>query len=71
MLTIPQHRTLQPSGPPGPQSSAAQRVDAALDSLRHEFDVLHGEMQVLRPQRDEYEAKSMFLYLKYNNSVRI
>ncbi|KAI0032852.1 WD40-repeat-containing domain protein, partial [Vararia minispora EC-137] len=53
-----QHRNLQPTGPPGPAPTSSQsRVEAALDSVRHEFDILTQELSVLRPQRDDFEAK--------------
>lgn len=56
----PQHRTLQPSGPPNPGSNAAQshaRLTEAFDAIRHEFDAANADLSLLRNQRDDLEAK--------------
>ncbi|KAF9528679.1 WD40-repeat-containing domain protein [Crepidotus variabilis] len=49
----PQHRTLQPTGPPAPRP----RLDESLDAIRQEFEVMTQELNVMRGQRDEYESK--------------
>lgn len=59
-LPSPQHRTLQPTGPPtqGPsQQHSHARLNESFESIRQEFDVLTSDLGVLRSQRDDYESK--------------
>jgi Tup N-terminal len=54
-----QHRSLQPTGPPVPGGSHSQaRLNESLDIVRQEFVELTNELNNIRGQRDEYEAKS-------------
>ncbi|KAF8155508.1 Tup N-terminal-domain-containing protein [Crassisporium funariophilum] len=59
----PQHRTLQPTGPPaqgqgqGQGANPQARLNESLDVVRQEFDLLTGELNLMRSQRDEYEQK--------------
>lgn len=53
----PQHRTLQPTGPPAPRP----RLDESLDAIRQEFELMTQELNAMRGQRDEYEQKSAWL----------
>ncbi|KAH0578297.1 hypothetical protein H2248_003923 [Termitomyces sp. 'cryptogamus'] len=58
--TIYNHRTLQPSGPPSQGTSQHQghaRLNDSFDAIRHEFDAMVSELNLLRSQRDELEAK--------------
>ncbi|KAF5375675.1 hypothetical protein D9615_009336 [Tricholomella constricta] len=59
-LSIQQHRSLQPSGPPtqGPgQQQTHTRLNESFDAIRHEFDAVAAELTLLRGQREELEAK--------------
>ncbi|KAF8066003.1 WD40-repeat-containing domain protein [Lyophyllum atratum] len=58
--TIYNHRTLQPSGPPAPGASAQQshtRLNESFEAIRHEFDAVAAELNILRGQREELESK--------------
>ncbi|KAG9221851.1 hypothetical protein CCMSSC00406_0005676 [Pleurotus cornucopiae] len=57
---MPQHRSLQPTGPPVPgpsQSHSQARLNESFDVIRQEFDLLAQEMGTIRAQRDDYENK--------------
>ncbi|KAG6886813.1 hypothetical protein C0992_002193 [Termitomyces sp. T32_za158] len=54
---ISQHRTLQPSGPPTQGTSQHARLNDSFDAIRHEFDAIVAELNLLRSQRDDLEAK--------------
>lgn len=57
---ISQHRTLQPSGPPTQGTSQHARLNDSFEAIRHEFDAIVAELNLLRSQRDELEAKGVF-----------
>lgn len=61
-----QHRTLQPTGGPPPTAVPLNRprLDDSLDVIRQEFEYMSQELTAMRNQRDEYEAKSVFVLFR-------
>lgn len=60
-MSIYNHRTLQPTGPPNPPGLAPQfsqaRLNESIDIIRQEFDALAADVGGFRNQKEEYEAK--------------
>ena len=58
-----QHRSLQPTGPPGPAMGsgpgASSRLLEMLDGVKQEFDLIGQDNSNLRAQKQEYELKGM------------